>query len=59
MPLLHCSHCHHEYESYRKDWENDKCDWCGHLPYLIKEKTELELMVDNTDMLIEILKKIK
>jgi len=58
MPLLHCSNCHHEYESYEKDWEKDLCDWCGHIPYLIKEKTELELMVENADELLEMLKKL-
>lgn len=58
MPLLHCSNCHHEYESYNEDWEHDLCDWCGSTPYLIKEKTELELMVESADELIEILKKL-
>jgi hypothetical protein len=46
MPLLHCSNCHHEYESYKDNWENDLCDWCGCTPYLLKDKTELELMCD-------------
>ena len=39
MPLLHCSVCHHEWETMEKD---DKCDWCGEGGYVLKEKTELE-----------------
>ena len=58
MPLLHCSNCHHEYESYKKDWEHDLCDWCGCTPYFVKEKTELELLCGDELKLIKILEKI-
>jgi hypothetical protein len=43
MPLLHCSKCHHEWESASF---NESCDWCGAVSYVLTEKNPLEKMLD-------------
>ena len=53
MPLFHCKKCHHEWESSES---KSDCDWCGESGYVIKEKTELEVLIDymfeNDDFLL-------
>lgn len=47
MPLLHCKHCHHE-------WEGEfhlKCDWCGAESYILEEQTDLEKLLHDKDKL--------
>jgi len=39
MPLMHCSKCHHEWESVDKE---SRCDWCGADGKVLEDKTSLE-----------------
>lgn len=50
MPLLHCTNCHHEWESTSR---TSKCDWCGAAGEVIEEKTPLERMAEALDGFIE------
>jgi len=45
MPLLHCSKCHHEWESASE--LNGACDWCGALGYVLAKTTPLERLMDH------------
>lgn len=54
MPLMHCTKCHHEWESLSKD---SHCDWCGAESYKLKEKTELEKLSENSMDIIKESKK--
>jgi hypothetical protein len=38
MPLLHCQHCHHEWEGRRES----VCDWCGSSSFVLSETTPFE-----------------
>ncbi len=42
MPLLHCSKCHHEWESVK---ESDTCSWCKSPSILIEKVTPFEKFV--------------
>lgn len=42
MPILHCSKCHHEWEGRYKS----TCDWCGAEARVLKDKSELEQMIE-------------
>lgn len=48
MPLLHCSNCHHEWESASF---NESCDWCGAVSYVLTKKNPLEKMLDRIKQL--------
>ena len=39
MPLMHCSKCHHEWESIDKE---SLCDWCGAPGKVLEDKTVME-----------------
>jgi len=39
MPLMHCSKCHHEWESADKE---SCCDWCGSPGKVLEDKTPME-----------------
>lgn len=42
MPLLHCNHCHHEFEGNK----TDLCGWCDSPAHIIQEQTDLEKMLE-------------
>jgi hypothetical protein len=44
MPLLHCSKCHHEYETHADVAE--RCDWCRGYGYILEKQTPLEKWID-------------
>lgn len=46
MPLLHCSKCHHEWESSDSTLKQSICDWCGAIGYVLAKKTPLEILLD-------------
>ena len=54
MPYYHCRKCQHEFEAIPFDGETLKCDWCGvDRPRILEEKTPLEKMCENTELLLE------
>jgi len=56
MPYYHCRKCHHEYEGF----DNPKCDWCGaDNPKVLEDKTPLERMCEDPEIIIKMLKEIK
>ena len=58
MPYLGCKDCHHEWESAKGDYAQNKCDWCGGDSYILEVKTPLEnLGVDKIFKIMEDLKK--
>lgn len=42
MPLLHCTECHHEWESSE---DEEECDWCGGDSYMLDKNTPLSLLL--------------
>jgi len=56
MPILHCEHCHHEWETMK---EKEKCDWCGGDSYILDLETPLSRFLKNKDELLKILKEIE
>jgi len=51
MPLLHCKHCHHEWEGEF----HSNCDWCGSESYILEELTDLEELLHDKNKLIKII----
>ena len=68
MPYYHCNKCMHEFEGYPSDGfkmesdgsilvDNPKCDWCGGKSHILEEKTPLERMCED-DNIIKLLKEL-
>ena len=50
MPLIHCNECCHEWET--SDVKS-LCDWCGSDGFILKDKTDLETFLEQTDFFEE------
>jgi hypothetical protein len=59
MPYYHCRKCHHEFEFIPITGnETPFCDWCNaDKPIMLEEKTPLEKLAENADVLLERLEK--
>lgn len=58
MPYVHCSKCHHEWETSRRDFklEEEVCDWCGQKgAILLEDETPLEKLCSTLTLHPEIL----
>lgn len=47
MPLMHCNHCHHEFEGSTID----PCGWCNSPAHIIQEQTSFEKMLADKEFL--------
>ena len=55
MPLYHCSKCHHEWEAV--SWTI--CAWCGADGYVIQEKTDFDLWIEDHESRERLMKELE